>query len=74
MAETMITGTPTKFAKAIKWDAPKVTVYTTEKVIKNYPEVGTEVHLHSTVAEKWVDKGYATAKPVKGEEPAKKAK
>lgn len=57
MADTMTTP---KIEKFIRWSEKKVAVFTTDKVTKHYPKVGTEILLHPRTATKWVKKGYAT--------------
>lgn len=53
---------PNKIVTFIDHKAPKVTVYTTEKVAKKhlYPKVGTEVVLPEHKAAKWIEKGWGT--------------
>lgn len=55
---------PNNIEKFVDFKAERVTVYSTDKVAKHYPKVGTAVALEKNKAAKWVEKGYATAKPV----------
>jgi len=52
---------PNGLVKFVDFKAPRVTVYTTDKVIKHYPVAGTPVALQPDKAAKWIEKGYATA-------------
>jgi hypothetical protein len=77
MASTDVIKTdnnPNGIERFIKFNDPKETVYTTAAVEKHYPRVGTEIQLPKHKAEKWIEKGYATAEKPSDSKPAKTKK
>jgi hypothetical protein len=74
MSDTMTTN-PKGITKFLKWGKDqRVTVFTTEKVAKYYPKVGTEINLHKSQAEKWKNKGWATEEAPEGSKATKAKK
>lgn len=59
--KTMTSETNPKGIKNfMKWSDPKIPVYSTEKVKRYFPVVGTKVELTAKAAEKWIKRGWGT--------------